>query len=108
MSNSTTLTISKGNQYDAEGYVITNGILRSYGKIDNTKATGYSVDGTLWLGQYPCKDEISAAILATLADGIERTMCIKSDKSSSTSGDQMDESNICPICHTYCYGDCQL
>ena len=67
-----TITITRGNQYAADGYHITDGTLASYGRADASKPGGYCLDGRLHPWCLPNAAEIDAAILATLADGQTR------------------------------------
>jgi len=105
----TTIEISKGNQYDANGYSITDGTLRSFGEIDNSKPKGYSVDGNLWPWMYPNEDEIAEAILATMRDGATRRVKIADNPKTTSPAPKFESTGfgLCSRCHTYCCGDCR-
>ncbi len=103
-----TITITKGNQYDREGYYMTDGMLGSHGHADPADPNGYTLDGNLWPWSRSFaghKDAIHEAIRATLADGIKRTITIGTAKSERVITSPAD-ANICPKCDTYCMGDC--
>jgi len=106
-----TITITRGNQYDADGYRITDGTLASYGRADASKQRGYCLDGRLHPWCLPNAAEIDAAILATLADGQTRQIEVPAAGSSVVASTEHDVEpagrGICPRCHTYCDGDCE-
>lgn len=109
-----TITITRGNQYDTDGYMITDGTLSSWGSKDSAKPGGYTLDGNLYpwcFGSH--ENEINDAILATMIDGLTRIIQIAPPKSELIrptfghgfwSGNR--NQNPCPKCGTYCYGDC--
>lgn len=93
----TTITIEYGNQYDREGYNITDGTLFGFGsKSDNTN--GFTGPSCPLFG-----DDIDTAIRATLVDGLTREITYGEDEEIKP----MPESHACPKCGTYCYGDCE-
>lgn len=98
-----TITIAKGNQYDKAGYRISDGVLDAYGNISKRMdgSVGLTRNGNL---QYR-SDELDAAIRATMIDGLAREIVIGQD--TAPSGDKIDDSYLCPKCHTHCQGDCQ-
>ena len=101
------VTITKGNQYDHNGYSINDGTLWGYGSIaermDGT--IGITRDGSLHINT----PEINAAISATLVDGLMRMVTI-TDGSSPIAVDDgpalAEGPGICSKCHSYCDGDC--
>ena len=108
-----TIEISRGNQYDKDGFRMTDDVCSSYGSADATKENGYCLDGNLWPWSFPNEAEINAAILATLVDGLTRLVNIEMDSDSgavivSTEHDPEPTGfGVCPRCHTYCCGDCR-
>jgi len=103
-----TITITKGNQYNRDGFSVTDGLLRGFGAADASKPNGYSLGGNCRLGadhydRY--HEQYDAAILATLADGQERVIEMQ-PKETQPAG-KLPESHACPKCGTYCYGDCE-
>ncbi len=103
-----TITISKGNQYNRDGFSVTDGLLWGFGEADASKPNGYSLGGNCRLGadhydRY--HEQFDAAILATLADGQERVIEMQ-PKETQLAG-TLPESHACPKCGTYCYGDCE-
>ena len=102
-----TITITKGNQYDQDGFHITYGLLYGFGAADASKASGYNLNGNCRLGadhydRY--QEQFDAAILATLADGLERH--IQMQPTDTQAAGTLPESHACPQCGTYCMGDC--
>ena len=106
-----TITITRGNQYNRDGYCITDGTLWSYGQADVGKPGGYCLDGRLHPWCLPNAAEIDAAILATLADGLTRQIEVPATISSVVVSTEHDVEpagrGVCPRCHTYCDGDCE-
>ena len=92
------ITISRGNQYDGNGYRITDGTLWAYGSKNENKEKGFSMNGDLF--DHP---EIDKAVRATLQDGIEREITIGAKRIEQ----KIPESKACPKCGTYCMGDCE-
>jgi len=104
-----TITISKGNQYDRDGFRMTDGVCRSYGSADANKDNGYCLDGNLWPWCFPNENEINNAILDTLADGQERIIKIADESNTTPKAETEFKSTsfgLCPHCHSYCCGDC--
>jgi len=106
------IEISKGNQYDRDGFSLTDGVCHGYGTADASKPGGYCLDGNLHPWLFANESAINAAILATLADGQTRTITIKTAHSAdvivSTEDDfESTGFGVCPRCHTYCCGDCR-
>ena len=99
-----TLKITKGNQYDRDGYSITDGTNWSRGKADTTKPKGYSLNGDCWVGvDYDAyQGQVDAAILATMQDGQDRVI----EMHKATPQISIPLSKACPKCGTYCMGDC--
>lgn len=111
-----TITITKGNQYNQDGYRTSDG---QWGEIvermDGT--IGLTVDGGILVGydyDHNGQDEaIRAAIMLTIQDGQTRTVSLK-DRNEAHSKpaplmavDVPPQKQLCPKCHTYCCGDCQ-
>lgn len=109
-----TITITKGNQYNADGYSMTDGNLDAYGeiakKMDGT--IGVTRDGRCTLGcdydNEANEAKLKQAIRETIADGKERVLTFE----PTTKSIPMPKINEplrkpCPLCGTYCYGDCQ-
>lgn len=104
----TAITISKGNQYDKEGFSVTDEVLWGWGSIDQSKPQGYNLSGNWSVGNdyKHHQDEINTAILATMTDGLERIINLnKEDKSIPVRIE--DSQEMCPECGTYCMGDCE-
>jgi len=97
-----TLKITKGNQYNRDGYSMTDGTNWSRGKAE---PKGYSLNGNCWVGvDYDAyQGQVDAAILATMQDGQERVIEMYKD----TPQISIPQSNTCPKCGTYCMGDCK-
>lgn len=110
------LKITKGNQYNRDGFLMTDGITRSWGEADSEKPDGYSLDGNCWVGAdyIDYQNQIDAAILATMQDGQERVIQMKTQSPQTQvlppdfrDGSGPVECNPCPKCGTYCMGDCE-
>ena len=104
-----TLTISKGNQYNRDGFSLTDGILWGYGAADASKPTGYNLNGNCRLGaDYYDRyhEQFDAAVLATLADGQERVIEMHIEEAQPAI--PLSKSGACPKCGTYCMGDCDV
>ena len=103
-----TLTITLGNQYDSDGFSLTDGISSSFGSSAPQKPLGYTMDGNCRLGwdyqQYD--DQLDVAILATLTDGLTRVIVCQKQTSEKISLSPA-KTEPCPHCHTYCDSDCQ-
>ena len=97
-----TITIDRGNQYNARGYRITDGTLWGFGTIATRMdgSTGLTRDGNCRASS----PEIEEAIRATLIDGLTRMIEIDDGRKPQA---HTPRKAVCPICHTYCNGDCQ-
>ena len=93
-----TITISIGNQYDKDGYAVTDGTLWAYGSKDESKESGFTMNGDIFN-----QPEVADAIKAMLQDGIEREITIGAKRIEQS----LPESKACPKCGTYCMGDCK-
>lgn len=69
--------VSRGNQYDRDGYRVERGALRGFGRIARR------MDGTVGLTTggdlHDLPAEVEAAVLATLADGRDREVVVGED-----------------------------
>jgi len=76
---------------------------RMDGTIGLTRTGNWSL-GKDWVKAGYTEEDIKKEIMAVMADGKERTVVLsREDKVRGI----RRENDPCPICHTYCDGDCQ-
>jgi hypothetical protein len=97
-----TYTITRGHQYDKNGYSITDGQLRAWG---SPRGNSFSMNGHFFRDE---TNQLAEAIRATMQDGLERIVTIGAERPERSDPDYTHDRQPCPDCGTYCYGDCRL
>ena len=104
-----TIKITKGNQYDRDGYSLDadNG-LSAWGRLVRREDGSMRLtrDGNLTFRSDLDDVAITVMVHQTLADGIERTYAMPSVGPIAITP-AIDRTGVCPKCGTYCCGDCE-